>query len=68
MDLFQPGPGYTTFEDAEVLFGIDIKGLLVDRCAVIWMGFAGGHSTVDVVRGYLVGVDVVEDVGGVSGR
>lgn len=68
VDLLKPGPGYPTFKNTEVLFGVDIKRLLVDRC-VILVVFGG---TVDVVGGDLVGVDVLKDVvvsqGTVSGR
>lgn len=74
VDLFEPRPGYATFEDAEVLFGVDIEWLFVDG-GVIWMVFAGRYGAVDVVRGDLVCMDVLEDVvlsqrtvvGGVSG-
>ncbi|KAI6149998.1 clasp N terminal-domain-containing protein [Pisolithus thermaeus] len=61
VDLFESRPGYATFEDAEVLFGVDIEWLFVDG-GVIWMVFAGGYCAVDVVGGDLVCMDVLEDV------
>lgn len=73
VDLLEPRPGYATFEDTEVLFGVDIERFFVDG-GVIWMVFTGRYGAVDVVRGDLVGMDVLEDVvlsqstvGGVSG-
>lgn len=66
MELLDPGAGYTAFEDAIVLLGVDVEGLLVEGGVIL--DLVDGGVVVAVLGFWVVEEEIVGGDGGGDGR